>query len=264
MRGLKYTVLLLVLLCARYLQAEPLAFGINGQEIRARLTAQRYTTLSAELQAKIKRIHVREGEKFKAKQILVELDCTLQKTQLDKASVQMRMTRKNFASHQHLSTLNAIGDVELMNSKADMLKAKADKAYYQALLNKCTIYAPYDGFAGEQKVRELQFVQQGEPLLDIFNITKLELEFIVPTRWLSWLKSGHRFDINIESTGKNYPAQVMRTALHADPVSQSVKVIALIDGYFQELIPGMNAQVNIKPEEHSGQSKTVAHGLTAE
>lgn len=250
-------MLLMICLCSTKLQAQQSIFGINGQEIRARLTAQRYTTLSSELQAKVKKIHVREGEKFKEKQVLIELDCTLQNTQLNKAKVQMQAAKKIFSGNQQLSVLNAVGEMELMNSKADMLKAKADRAYYQALLNKCNIYAPYDGFAGEQKIRELQFVQQGEPLLDIFDITMLELEFIVPTRWLMWLKSGFRFDVQIESTGKTYPAKVLRTALHADPVSQSVKVIGLIDGHFQELIPGMNAQVNIVDTDHNKQSKLV-------
>jgi hypothetical protein len=71
----------------------------------------------------------------------------------------------------------------------------------------------------------------------------LELEFIVPSRWLAWLTPGTGFQVAIDETGKTYPAKVMRTGARVDPVSQSVKIAAAIDGKFNELIAGMSGRV---------------------
>jgi hypothetical protein len=95
----------------------------------------------------------------------------------------------------------------------------------------------------EQKVREQQYVQAGQALLEILDDSVLELEFIVPSRWLAWLTPGTGFQVAIDETGKTYPAKVMRTGARVDPVSQSVKIAAAIDGKFNELIAGMSGRV---------------------
>ena len=99
----------------------------------------------------------------------------------------------------------------------------------------------------EQKAREQQFVQPGQALLDILDDSVLELEFLVPSSWLGWLKVGTAFQVEIDETRKRYPAKFIRIGARVDPVSQSVKVAAAIDGKFPELIAGMSGRVQIQP-----------------
>jgi len=117
----------------------------------------------------------------------------------------------------------------------------------QALLSKCSIAAPYSGRVAEQKVREQQYVQPGQALLDILDDSVLELEFLVPSAWLGWLKVGGSFQVEIDETRKTYPAKFIRIGARVDPVSQSVKVAAAIDGRFHELIAGMSGRVRVTP-----------------
>jgi hypothetical protein len=99
----------------------------------------------------------------------------------------------------------------------------------------------------EQKAREQQFVQAGQQLLDILDDSALELEFIVPSRWLGWLKAGHAFKVSIDETGQTYPARITRLGARVDPVSQSVKAAATIDGKFPDLIAGMSGHLLLSP-----------------
>ena len=114
-------------------------------------------------------------------------------------------------------------------------------------LTKCVIAAPFSGRVAEQKAREQQYVQPGQPLLEIIDDSVLELEFIVPSRWLAWLKPGHVFRVAIDETGKSFPAKVQRIGARVDPVSQSVKLVAAIDGKFPELMAGMSGRVTMIP-----------------
>lgn len=223
---------------------------IASSDIRAQLIAQRYATLSSELQANISKLQVREGQAFKQGQTLVELDCRLQQSQFDKAQAQAEAARNVLKGNQKLFELKSIGEIELQNASAEVNKTNADVAYYQTVLDKCSLKAPYDGYAGEIKARELEFVQPGQPLLEIIDTKNLELEFIVPTRWLAWIQKNYRFTIDVEDSGKSYPAEVSRISPKADPVSQSVKVIARILGTYTELMPGMSAKVLILPPTH--------------
>ncbi len=75
----------------------------------------------------------------------------------------------------------------------------------------------------------------------------LEIEMIVPSRWLSWLKPGDDFKVQIEENGKTYPARVVRLGGRVDPVSQSIKVIGEIAQGAPELMAGMSGQVMMNP-----------------
>ena len=225
------------------------SYGLERNEMRAQLMPQRYTTLSAELGAKIRKIAVREGERFSDGQVLVEFDCVLQSAQLDKAKAQLLSADNTWQANQRLAQLNAIGQVEFKNSEAEVQKAKAEVAYLKATLDKCTVQAPYAGKVSEQKARQGQFVQPGQALLEILDDRRLELEFIVPSKWLGWLKVGHKFNVSIEDTGKTYPVRLLRIGAKADPVSQTVKAVAVIDGQYPDLIAGMSGYLLLNPRD---------------
>jgi membrane fusion protein (multidrug efflux system) len=224
-------------------------YSLDRNEMRAQLSAHRYTTLSAEMGAKIKRMPVREGGRFVQGQLLIEFDCSLQMAQLDKARAQLAVAQNTWQGNQRLAELNAVGRVELQNSEAEVSKAKADVSFLQATLAKCQVLAPFSGRVAEQKAREEQFVQPGGALLDILDDSRLELEFILPSRWLTWLKPGYKFNVRIDETGKSYPVKLLRLGARVDPVSQTVKAAAVIDGRYPELIAGMSGQILLDPEK---------------
>jgi membrane fusion protein (multidrug efflux system) len=219
----------------------------DKQDIRAQLAPLHYTSLASELGAKIDRIAVQEGERFKSGQTLVSFDCSLQEAQRQRASAALGVAEKVLAANKRLAELNSIGQLELDTSEAEVAKARADITLMNATLRKCSIAAPFGGRVAEQKIREKQFVQPGQPILDIIDDTTLELEFIVPSRWLVWLKRGYAFEVQIDETGATYPAKISRLGARVDPVSQSIKVAAVIDGRFPNLIAGMSGRVQLAP-----------------
>lgn len=225
--------------------AIPAATGaaLDKREIRAQLAPRRYTTLAAEIGAKVSRLPLLEGATFKQGQTLIQFDCILQQAQLSKAKAALTATQKIWQANKRLAELNSVGKVELEISEAEVLKAQAEVAANSAVLGKCSVSAPFTGRIAEQKVREQQYVQPGQPLLEILDDSALELEFIVPSKWLIWVRPGSAFQVKIDETGKTYPAKVQRTGARVDPVSQSVKLNAVIDGKFSELITGMSGKV---------------------
>jgi len=220
---------------------------LDKREIRAQLSPRRYTTLAAEIGAKIQRIPLAEGDAFKAGQLLLQFDCSLQQAQLNKARATLSATNKTWQVNQRLADLDSVSKLELSVSEAEMQKAKAEVAANGTVVSKCSITAPFAGRIAEQRVREQQYVQPGQALLDILDDSMLELEFIVPSKWLVWLQTGSRFQVLIDETGKSYPAKVQRIGARVDPVSQSVKLSAVIDGKFNELVAGMSGKVQMSP-----------------
>lgn len=227
--------------------AAPAAPALEKREIRAQLMPRRYTTLAAEIGAKVKSLPVPEGGRFKAGETLVGFDCSLQQAQLNKARAALGAAEKIWGANKQLSALNSVSKVDLDVSEAEVAKARAEVASNAAVIGKCTLSAPFAGRIAEQRVREQQYAQPGQVLLEILDDSSLELEFIVPSKWLVWLKPGYVFQVAIDETGKSYPAKVQRIGAKVDPVSQSVKLSATIDGKFNELIAGMSGKVLMVP-----------------
>lgn len=215
------------------------------QEIRAQLIPRRYTTLAAEIAAKIQHIPVLEGGAFRAGQTLVQFDCTLQEAQVKKAQAELDSAEQTWKSNQRLVELNSTSRLEMELSRSALSKAQAELGGSKAVVEKCLVLAPFSGRVTEQKVREQQFVQQGQALLDIIDDSALELDFLVPSVWLRWLRVGTPFQVQIDETRKTYPARFVRIGARVDPVSQSIKVVGTIQGQFGELMAGMSGRVLI-------------------
>ena len=220
----------------------------SRQEIRAQLTPRRYTTIAAEVGARIKSLPVAEAGAFTEGQLLVGFDCSVQEAQRDKARAELDGAQASLRANQRLSELNSVGQLELDLARVSVTRAQAELATHQAVIDKCTIKAPFPGRVAEQKVREQQFVQPGQALLDILDDTSLELEFLVPSSWLRWLKPGQALKVTIDETRKTYNARFTRIGAKVDPVSQSIKVAATIDGSPAELVAGMSGRVVAAPQ----------------
>ena len=224
------------------------------QPIKAQLSAVNYTTITAELSEKILKLPFRDGQKFKKNDVLVKFDCGVQQAQFEKAKAQLSIAERNALTNEKLLKLGAAGRIEYENSLSEFQKVKAEVSELEVVLSRCITKAPFDGHVVEQRARVQQFVPSGQPILEIIDNSALELEFIVPSKWSSWLSENSQFNIRMDETEKDYPAKVTQVSAKIDPISQTIKIRAAVQGEFIELRPGMSGTVNIEVpnlESHS-------------
>lgn len=219
----------------------------DSQAIRAQLSPVTYTKIAAELGARIQSLPRREGENFSQGDVLVAFECSAQKAQLERSVSAKAIAERNYLTNKKLIDLGAVGQVEFDNSRSEFEKAVAEVNEFSAVVRRCTVHAPFPGRVVEQLVRSQQYVQAGQPMLEILDNRVLELEFIAPSKWSPWLVQGYSFNIVVDETGKSYPARVTRVGAKIDSVSQTFKVAAVVSGSFKELSPGMSGTLDIKP-----------------
>lgn len=225
-------------------------------DIRAQLSPRRYTTLSAELGAKIETISVREGERFRGGQVLVSMECSLQRANQEKARAALAAAERTASVNKRLHEMNAGGELEAEIAAAEARKARAEVEAGRAILSKCQVAAPFSGRVADLKVRADQFVQPGAAMMEIIDDSVLEVEFLAPSRWLAWLRLGSAFQILVDETGQAYPAKVARLGARVDPVSQSIKVVGEITGTHPELLAGMSGKVQMAPPGEANGPRT--------
>ncbi|MBF0445456.1 MAG: efflux RND transporter periplasmic adaptor subunit [Magnetococcales bacterium] len=212
-------------------------------EFRAVLVPKKRTTLAAGISARIKELNGQNGTFFTAGDALVVFNCDMFHAQLNKAQALLAGATEQNQAIQRLAELKSVGGMEAKRTANEVAKSKADVAIWQIRIKQCRINAPFSGRVGKVHVREYQHVTEGEPLVDILDHKNLEMEIIVPSRWISWLKNGTRFNIRIDETQKSYPGKITLLGAEVNALNQSIRAVGKISGYFPELMPGMSGSV---------------------
>ena len=211
----------------------------KDNRIRTQLSSRDAVVLSSELAAKIDQLPLREGDSFKRGDTLVAFDCSLNEAQEKKAQAVAESARQLVQVNKRLKELNSIGELEMQQSLNKAKEAEADVNYMQASVRKCVVSAPFNGRIAKRLVANHQYVNMGTPLLDIVD-NQLELQMIVPSRWLAWLKPGVAFSLTIDELGKTYQAKVTQLGARIDAVSQTITITGKLDANSPELLAGMS------------------------
>jgi len=199
-------------------------------------------TFSSETTAHVALLTVEEGSYFKIGDILLELDCREQQAELKKAQAQQQAAREAEKSATKLQGYGSISETELIKAESDAAMANADVERLTAVVDKCTIKAPFNGAVAELMVHAHETVKPGDPLLKIVNTENLEVQMQVPSNWLRWIHIGTPFNVHVSEINQSIVGVVTKINPQIDSVSQTVKIVGAITTHNPNLLPGMSGQ----------------------
>ncbi len=214
-------------------------------EIRMQLTPVQSTVLSSEIPGRINALNVKEGESFDIGDTLLTLDCGMHQARLDKAIAQAKEASQILTVNKQLDRLGSISVLEVDVAGSRQAAAHAEASLMTTVVEKCEIRAPFSGKVSVLHVRNHQYVAEGQELMGILDDSTLDVEMVVPSRWISQLVPDQGFQLHIEETDSSYPARITRFGAAIDAVSQSFKVFGRIDGDFPELRAGMSGTARL-------------------
>ncbi len=213
---------------------------MSEETIRGLVKPQKKTVISSEIPAKIINIPFKDGETFKQGDLLIKFDCSLYYAKLASANAVHEAKLKKYENNIELLSFDATSNIEVELSKAEMKKAEAEVQIANLRIKHCTIKAPYSGRVIDVLANEYESVDMEIELISILNDKQLEIELIVPSKWLGWLKRGEVFDFLVDETNQKYPAKISRIGAVVDPVSQTIRVTGLFDASSEDILSGMS------------------------
>jgi membrane fusion protein, multidrug efflux system len=217
-----------------------------GDTVRVLLIADRETTLSSPVTARIKMLHVSIGMPFGAGQTLVSFDCEEPVARLGMAKAELAGAVETHEAKIRMQGLEQASDVEVALAASAAAKARAQVALQNAQVGQCSMKAPWAGRVAKVHVRSYMSVTPGLPMVDLVKSGPLRLKLNAPSRMLSKIKVGTLFDVAIDETGKSYQARVLAVNSRVDPVSQTIEIESAIAKNYEELLPGMSGVALLK------------------
>lgn len=210
--------------------------GVMRGIVKAATQAMLYT----QIQGRVSQLPRKEGERIEKGETLVQIDCEKYRAELAAAIAEHQAKDKTFANNKELTKLNAVSTLELEISEAEAKKAQASIRIAEINVASCRIAAPFSGRIAGVMVNEHENVFPNDKLLSLLDDTSLEIELVLPSSSLAWLKRKARFTFTIDETRREYQAKVKEIGASIDPASQTVKVIGAFEKLSPEVLAGMS------------------------
>ena len=203
--------------------------------------------ISTDLTTIITRIGFKEGERFTKGSLLITLDCRRLNAELASAEAYHKEMKITLKSAVFLNSRNASSRQDLETAQARSDRSLSDVNVFRAQVDKCKIIAPFDGRVAELSAHEHEMSVAGKPLFSIVAERDPKIELIVPSKWLTWLKTDARFEFHIDETETKYIGKVTRLGAVVDTVSQTIKIFGTFVSPMPNILPGMSGTAKFDP-----------------
>jgi membrane fusion protein, multidrug efflux system len=209
------------------------------------IEAEKEITVVSEIDASVKRIPFKEGQKIKEGDLIVQLDASQLAAELKRAEALRDQSQSNYDRIKAVVDQNAGSMQDLDDAAAALKVAEANLMLARARYAKTQITAPFNGIIGARRISPGAFVRSGQTLTDLAQIEELRVNFSAPERYLSKLNEGA--EVTVSTTA--YPGYTLTGKIKViepviDPVTRSARIIAEVSNPQQKFRPGMSANIS--------------------
>lgn len=185
--------------------------------------------LRPEVAGRVLSLGFTDGARVRAGQVLVQLDDTLQRAELQQSLAQMSVARANHKRNQELVAQNFIAQRALDESSAALQVAEAQLGLSCARLERMRLVAPFNGVVGIRNTNVGDYVKDGADLINLENIGSLYVDYRLPERYQTKVAPGQTIEVKLDAfSGRLFKAKVEAVDPLIDANGRSIGVRALL------------------------------------
>lgn len=161
--------------------------------------ADKESKINADVQGKITRFYVDQGDKVKKGQSIVKIDDSLLQLQLQTVDVQIEGLEDDVKRYQILTDADAIQGVKLEKTLLGLKTVKVQRSTILEKINKTTVRAPFDGIVTMKMSEVGSFAAPGMPLVILTDISNLRFTTNVSENDLGLFQVGDTYKVFADS-----------------------------------------------------------------
>jgi len=211
------------------------------------LVAHQGVDITTEVSGIVKSIHFDSGDKVNEGQLLVELDNSTERANLESAQAQFDSDNSQYQRLLKLKDQSFVtsNDIDTQASLVNVSRARVRVA--ENALSKKRIYAPFAGELGIRQVDIGEYVTPGQNIVTLLSLDKLYLDFTLPEDNFNDLAANQQISFHVRSyPEREFDARVETWHPELDADTRNVRVRATIDNPQRLLAPGMFADMELR------------------
>jgi membrane fusion protein (multidrug efflux system) len=210
------------------------------------------TTVASEIAGTVVSIAIPEGQRVEARHVLARLDDAEARAARAVAAARLRNARDRLARLESLRAESVSSEQAFDDARSEFDAAEGEFERAETRLQKTTIRAPFTGVLGLRQVNVGQYVEPGDPLVEITQVHPLELVFSLPQRHVSEIAVGQSVLGMVGLCEARFEGRVDAVDPRVDPATRSVRVHALVPNPEGSLYAGMSVRVRLLVATISG------------
>jgi membrane fusion protein (multidrug efflux system) len=216
------------------------------------LVATNGISVSTEVDGIISDIVFTSGEAVKKGQVLLHLDDRVDQAALAALRADQRLAEVQFNRAKDLLKRHVMSKSEYDEAVAKYDAARARVNGQQAVIERKTIRAPFDGLLGIREVDLGEYIKAGTPMVKLEALDPIFVDYTLPERYLKTVKVGQQVDVKLDALPDEvFNGQVSAVDSGVSTGTRTLKVRATLANSKLQMRPGMFAEVDtITAETH--------------
>ena len=199
--------------------------------------------VSADKSGRIDWIGPREGDRVKKGELLARIDVSALKAIIDRAEATLNLTDDLYQRRKTLFDRGIVHQEALEKALTDKALAESDLLKARVEYDRGFPLSPINGTVNHLYVDEGEFLNRGQPLVDLVNVDKIKINVNVPELDIRYLKRGQKVMVKIDALpDSSLPGIVDFVSYKADPATKTFLVRILVDNAKHAIRPGMIAR----------------------
>lgn len=201
----------------------------NHIEVNGTVVANEYVDLHPEASGRLIYLNVPEGKFVKEGTVIARVNDADLRAQIEKSKVQLDLAEKTEGRYKQLLSVNGINQSDYDAVLNQVNGYKADIDYYQALLDKTVIKAPFDGTIGLRQISLGAYVSPTTLIASIQQLDKIKIDFTLPEEYGSVIKVGGTVDIAVDASRRErQKAIIMAVEPQVIQTTRNIRVRAIL------------------------------------
>ncbi|MBL8518883.1 MAG: efflux RND transporter periplasmic adaptor subunit [Betaproteobacteria bacterium] len=210
------------------------------------LRSEEAVVLRPEVPGRIAEITFKEGQRVEKGQVLIKLDSTVQRAELEQAKANLFLNKSKLDRALDLQKKGFISSQAKDEAENNYRVSRAAADLAEARLAKLELRAPFSGIAGLRLVSVGDYVKDGQDLVNIEEVDPLKVDFRVPEIYLRQIAVGQALQLGADA----FPNQAFEGKVFAinplvDANGRSIVIRALVKNAGNRMRPGMFARVRL-------------------
>jgi membrane fusion protein (multidrug efflux system) len=210
------------------------------------LQANESVMVRAEIAGRIVGIDFTEGRAVKARDVLVRLDAAELAAQAAQSEATLELARANLDRAKSIQAEQLISPQAYDELSAKFKETEAALSVARERLNKATIRAPFGGRLGLRQVSPGDYVQPGQALVNLEDVSVVKVDFRVPEARIGNVAVGQSLAVHVDAIAdRAFLGTIVAIDPRLDETTRTALVRARVPNPRGELLPGMFARVAV-------------------
>lgn len=210
--------------------------------------------ITTEVAGQVKEILFESGKGVEAGDVILRLDDSVDRAELDGLIAQGKLARLQFDRNAKLVKERSVSQSEYDRSRAELDIAEATIESKRALIGKKSIRVPFGGRLGISDVNLGQYLTPGARIVSLQALDPVYVDYTMPERHFDRIRPGLRVLVSVQA----YPGKVFEGTISAinpgiDPGTRTLRARATLSnpehllrhGMFTEVKTALPARENI-------------------